>query len=106
MARIITKELALKIAKKLDAQIVKEGAHDIAQVFHEGRLVAQFGIRRGSEKDKGHDHIPRDLHLGPGRARLLGQCPMKREDWIHEMIDQGRIDPPEEDQNDESNDNA
>lgn len=80
---VITKELALKIARKLGAKF-DEGlkAHDLALVYHEGRLIAQFGIRRGSSKDLPHDHIPDDLHLRPREARLLGQCPLSRDEWI------------------------
>ncbi len=92
MARIITKELADKIAKKLKAAFFSSGAHDIACVFHNDKIIASFGIRRGSEKDKGHDHIPRDLHIGPNKARLLGQCPMSRDEWISIMRAKGLID--------------
>jgi len=85
--RIITKEHALSIAKKLKAEICQRGnrPHDIAMVFHEGRCIATLGIRRGSQKDLGHDHIPRDLHLGPHKARLLAQCPLSRDGWIEIM---------------------
>ena len=92
MARIITKELAIKIAKKLKAEVITEStAHDMAYVHHEGRLVASFGIRRAANKDKGHDHVPQAIHLGPHQARLLGQCPMSRNEWIRLMIDKGII---------------
>jgi hypothetical protein len=60
-------------------------------VFHEGLCIAMFGIRRGSEKDLGHDHISRDLHLGPSKARLLAQCPLTREDWLEIMRRRGLI---------------
>ncbi len=71
MSRIITKELAEKIAKKLKARLSlrPNKAHDIFEVYESGRLITFFGIRRGSEKDKGHDHIPHDLHVGPRDAR-------------------------------------
>ena len=75
MARIITKELALKIAKKLKATVVEEKAHAYAEIFHGEILIARFGIRRGSEKDKGHDHVQKDLHVNGHQARLLAACP-------------------------------
>ena len=63
---IITKELALKIVKKLKAKVVTRAKpHDIALVDHEGKMVASFGIRRGSRKDQGHDHIPHQIFLRP-----------------------------------------
>jgi hypothetical protein len=41
---VITKELAIKIAEKLEAQIVRKGPHDVALVRHGGKLIARFGI--------------------------------------------------------------
>ncbi|MBI3852396.1 MAG: hypothetical protein HY298_19240 [Verrucomicrobia bacterium] len=92
MARIITKESALKIAKKLEAEIETGGkAHDMAYVYHEGKMIANFGIRRGSQKDKGHDHIPRDLHVGPHDARMLAQCPLTRAGWLDILGEKGLL---------------
>jgi hypothetical protein len=90
---IITKELALKIARKLEATIKERSgkAHDIALVYHGGRLVAQFGLRRGSKKDMGHDHIPSQIHVRPSQARLLGQCPMTREEWLRILAERGLL---------------
>ena len=83
---IIDKELALAIVKKLKATIRKKTkAHDIAEIYHEGKFVASFGIRRGSRKGAGHDYVPAAIHLSPAEARLLGQCPMSREAWIAKM---------------------
>ena len=90
--RIITKELALKIAEKLEAEISDStGGHTRASVFHEGRLIASFGIRRGSEKDKGHDFIHSQLYIGPHDAKMLAQCPLTREGWIKKLRDKGKI---------------
>lgn len=95
MARIITKELAEKIAAKLGAgEEPSSGAHRLMGVYHEGVLVATFGIRRGSEKDKGHDHVPKELHMSPGFAKRFAQCSKTRQQWIEQMIDKGLIDPP------------
>ena len=98
MARIITKELALEIAKKLKAtkHSKKNRPHDLYVVSFGGRIVATFGIRRGSEKDKGHDHIPGAIHLGPRVAKLFGQCDPDYEFWVQQMRDKGII-PPEPD---------
>ncbi len=81
---VITKELALAIAKKLKANVIKrkKGNHDIAQIFHNDKLVTSFGIRRGSRKNLGHDHIPEQLFLRTRDTKLLGQCDLSREDWI------------------------
>ncbi len=88
---VITKELAIKIAKKLGAEMAEKGPHDIALIKYEGKLIARFGIRRGSRKDAGHDHIPGDIHTSPRYALLLGQCPRKQEEWVAEMKEKGFI---------------
>ena len=90
----ITKELAAKIVRKLGA--VEESdpgdAHDNYVVYHDGREVASFGIRRSSQKNKGHDHIPKELRVGTNFAKQLGQCPKSKEDYLRSI---GEIDPPE-----------
>ena len=93
MATIITKELAERIAAKLQAVAnpKKNRPHDLYCVYHEGRLIAHFGIRHSSRKDQGHDHVPGQLRVSPNQARLLGQCPMSREEWIEEMRRKGII---------------
>jgi hypothetical protein len=90
--RIITKELALKIVKKLGAKVkIGKKAHDLAIVFHENKAIASFGIRRGSSRESGHDHVQQNLHLSPTKARLLAQCPMSAEEWLTMMRDKGLL---------------
>lgn len=90
---IITKELAEKIVKKLKAKILKRGnrPHDLAQVFHKGRLIASFGVRRGSKKNLGHDHIPDQIYVSTREAKLLGQCPLSRDEWINILTEKGKV---------------
>lgn len=93
MRRIITKEHAIQIARKLGAQLRpgRRKAHDLYAVYHEGRRIAQFGIRRGSEKDKGHGHIPSQVFLSPHNALRLALCSMSAEDWLQVLRDRGMI---------------
>ena len=88
---IITKELALRIVKKLKAKMHTrpDRPHDLACVFEGGKLIAQFGIRRGSNKEQGHDHIPDQLFVRPREAKLLGQCPLSREAWVKILTEKG-----------------
>ncbi len=83
----ITKELALRIVDKLEAvEITDKGdEHDEYGVFHEGQLIQSFGVRRGSRRGAGHDHIPGDLDVGPNFAKQLGQCPKSRDDYLRKM---------------------
>lgn len=89
---VITRELADKIVKKLKAKVVKQGsAHEILGVFCEDKMVASFGIRRGSKKNQGHDHIPSNIFVSPREAKLLGQCPLSREEWVEIIKEKGKV---------------
>ena len=97
----ITTQHALKIVRKLKATVVKgTKAHDVAQIYHEGRLVASFGIRRGSNKNLPHGHIPDDLHLRPRETIQLANCPLSREAWLQRMREQGLIEEVDGEEND------
>lgn len=93
MARIITKALAEVIVKKLEGvlQPSRSARHDIFHVYHNGLLVASLSIRRGSDRDQGHDYFPRDLHVGPHFAREIGQCSRDRGHWLAELKDKGFV---------------
>src|SRR5260370_34762142 len=93
MARIITKELAIKIADKLKAvkDDKKNRPHDLYRVYYGGRIVVSFGIRRGSGKDQGHDHISGKIHLGKRDAKLFAQCDHPYEFWVEEMKKKGIV---------------
>lgn len=89
---MLNKADALKIAKKLGAEISKKtNAHDIAEVFYEDRLIAKFGIRRGSRKDIGHGHIPKELYMTPHDCAELARCTIEREEWLEMMRDQNLL---------------
>jgi len=81
----ITNELAKKIVKKLKAKKENSGPHDQYVVYHNDEAVAAFGMRHSSQKNKGHDHIPGELGVGPNFAKQLGQCPKSREDFLKEL---------------------
>jgi hypothetical protein len=94
----INKQHAKSIARKLKAVVdTSGGAHDIAYIYNDdGKLLASFGIRRGSKKSLGHGHIPNDLSLNRLDTLRLANCPMSREDWLE------RITPSEEAKDDPS----
>lgn len=93
MARQITKEMALKIVKKLKAKNIsrKSSAHDEYGLEHDGRIVVVLGIRRGSEKDKGHDHLLNDLFLNAHHAKNLANCPLSREEYLRILQERGVV---------------
>lgn len=88
---MLNKDDAEAIARKLRAEIRPARKHDIAVVKNNDRTIVQFGIRRGSRRDQGHDHIPGQIHVTRREAALLSQCPMSREAWIERMRQKGLI---------------
>jgi hypothetical protein len=78
----LTKDHAEAIAKKLKAAVSPGRAHDIATIRYEGKFVAQFGIRRGSRRDQGHDFVASQIHVSRHQALLLAQCPMSFGEWV------------------------
>ena len=95
---MLNKDDAQKIAKKLKARIHAGSAHDIAVIEYEGKHVADFGIRRGSRRDQGHGHVPRDIHLNLRDSLSLAECTLSYEQWIQRMTEKGLIeaDPNQE----------
>ena len=91
---VITKELAIKIRDKLGARSLttKNDVHDVYGVFYNDRLIASFGIRRGSKKDSGHDHVPKALNVPTGFAKQIGTCSRYLDDYLRA---QGLL-PPEQ----------
>lgn len=68
---MFTKDHAQAIAGKLRAAIRSGKKHDIALIKYNNQTIAQFGIRRGSRRDQGHDHIPGNIHVTRREAMLL-----------------------------------
>ena len=88
---MLTKDDAEKIASKLKGNKHSGSKHELIRLVYEGRLIAQFGIRRGSRKDQGHDFIPGRIHLNMRDTLSLAQCTFSYEDWIQRMKDKGVI---------------
>ena len=88
---MLTKDHAEAIAHKLKASLIPGRRHDLAAVKYNGKTIAQFGIRRGSRRDQGHDYIPGQIHVTRQQAMLLAQCPMSFEEWITVMTQKGYI---------------
>ena len=88
---MLNQQDAHAVARKLEAEIItRRKAHDLALVYHQGLVVAKFGIRRG-RKDLGHDHIMADIHLSPREAKQLASCIISRDGWIERMIEKGHL---------------
>jgi hypothetical protein len=80
----ITKEGAKKIIKKLKAVKVSgtQSAHDQFEVLYEDTLVTTLSLRRGSQRNKGHDFIPGELGVGPNFAKQMAACTKSRIEYL------------------------
>ena len=78
---MITREDAERIAEKLGGIIRSGRRHDLVAVRHEGKHVAQYGIRRGS-RQLAHSYIPRQLHITQRQAKDLSECPMSADEYF------------------------
>ena len=88
---MLTKDHADAIAKKLKAVIRPGSKHDLAIIEYDNKRIAQFGIRRGSRRNQGHDHIPSCIHVRQHDAMMLAQCPMSLGEWIELMKEKGLV---------------
>jgi hypothetical protein len=83
----ITKEYAENIAHKLLAKDESKprSEHDEMVVYHEGRFVARFGIRRGSKRNSGHDHVQKNLNVSTRFAKELATCTKSRMEYFEKI---------------------
>lgn len=91
MSRQITKQLALQISEKLGAEKKQAPNHDRYEVINDGVVIAWFGIRRSSNKEIGHDHIPKLLFCSVHFCKELAICTKSREDWLRLIKNQGYV---------------
>jgi hypothetical protein len=87
---VIRKREAERIAKKLGADRRAGRKHEIVLGTHGGRLVASYGIRRGSG-NPGHAYVPKQLHVSASQARELAECPMSAEQYFKVLADKGLV---------------
>ena len=91
MSRRLNKADAIAIAKKLDAEIETGSSHDLAKIYHDGKLISQYGIRRGSKKDLPHDYISDQIFMSKRNCISLSDCTKSKDDWIADLTAKGQI---------------
>ena len=89
----ISKDGAKRIVSKLHATLSpkKNRPHDLYHIIHKGRIITSFGICHGSNKDKGHGHLPGALHISPHQTQELANCHISEEKWLLMMKEKGII---------------
>ncbi len=85
---------ALKIARKLGAEVEDGGNHQQACFRHNGRLILTFGIRHGSKSGHGHlEGETGDLKLNGRKAKQLAECTMSKDEYVEHLTGMGLIEP-------------
>ena len=83
---MLTQDDAEAIADKLGC-IPDEGrSHKYYELFVDDKLIARFGVRRAS-REKGHGHLPRELHITQKQCRDLSKCPLSKEEYLQILRD-------------------
>ena len=86
----LTAREAHSIARKLDAEVRDGGKHPSVIIKYEGLFVARYGIRHSSY-EKGHDYIPRQLHVSRKQAVDLAQCSLGKDAYFAILQKKGLI---------------
>lgn len=87
---MITQAHARQVATKLNASIRRGRKHDLAEINHEGKRVAQFGIRRGT-RDQSHSYVAKQLYISLGQTKDLAACPMSAEAYFKVLAEKGLL---------------
>lgn len=82
---MLTADHGEQIARKLQADRV-ESRHVRIYVKWNGKIVASYGIRRGS-REHGHDFIAKQLFIRTREALDLARCPMSRDEYFRKLRD-------------------
>jgi hypothetical protein len=89
--KFFTQEDAAAVAKKLNAECVPGArGHERVRFWHDGKLIFQFGIRRGS-KELPHSFIPFSMKISQKECRLFRKCDISLEQYIEILKAKGHI---------------
>ena len=88
---MLTADLALIIANKLQAEISEGSKHTNVVVRIDGTYIGRFGIRRN--RNVGHDYIPRQIYVTMKEALGLARCSLYRADYERILKERGKLPP-------------
>ena len=87
---MFTQKHANAIAGKLDCVLSEGRKHRLAELYVNDKVVAIFGIRRGS-RDESHDFIPKQLHLKQKECWELHDCALSKEQYLEILREKGKF---------------
>jgi hypothetical protein len=89
--KYLTQEDASAIAHKLKAERIPDArGHERVRFWYNGKIIFQFGIRRGS-KELPHSFIPFQMKISQKDCRLFRACNISLEAYIEILKSKGFI---------------
>ena len=83
---MLTQDDAEAIADELGCTSDEGRSHKYYELFVGDKLVTRFGVRRAS-REKGHGHLPRELHITQKQCRDLSRCPLSKDEYLQILRD-------------------
>jgi hypothetical protein len=77
--------------ESLTVERKKGRRHDIYTFSYRGQSIGRFGIRHGSNRNEGHNFVPRQLHLSQREGYDFAQCDISLDEYIDLLQEQGHI---------------
>lgn len=88
---MLTARDALKIARKLGAEITEGRNHTRVLVVIDEVVVGSYGVSRSS-RERNHDYIARQIGgISARQARDLSRCPLSKEDYVSIIRNKGLL---------------
>jgi hypothetical protein len=87
---LLTQGDAEAIAEKLGCTPYEGRGHNYYELFVDDKLITKFGVRRAS-KEKGHGHLPRELHITQKHCRDLSECPLAKDEYLQILRDKNLL---------------
>jgi hypothetical protein len=82
---------AWAIQEKLKAEVeIGSRIHTNVRFWHNGKVVIQFGIRRGS-RELGHGHLPKDMKISQMECREFRKCNISVDAYVEILKSKGHI---------------
>lgn len=86
---------------RMEVKELKGGAHLIQQIWCQGRLIAKFGIKHGSNRNSSHGWVADELELPPRRMKEFAICSMSIDEMLEHFRERGYVELPGSDTTDD-----
>jgi hypothetical protein len=87
---LLTRDDAEAIADKLGCTSEEGRSHKYYELFVDDKLITRFGVSRAS-REKGHGHLPHQLHITQKQCRDLSKCPLEKDAYLQILRDKNLL---------------